>query len=130
MVMTYSRLLPDIHQIVQEHMPPVLHGSTRMKSVFPAPSLVAFRRDKNLRDALVHGKTNKLLKTGIEDCECGILSREPMQDAHIKQRRESTVDRGMLSTLLALASANAWCTLARQRHRSGREWWNIYGTSG
>ena len=54
----------------------------------PAPPLAAFRRDRSLCNTLVHGKTNKLLKTGAEECECGcqicdIIHREPVQDTDL-----------------------------------------------
>ena len=42
-----------------------------MREVFRVPPLVAFRRDRNLCDTLVHGKTNKALKATSKDCEDG-----------------------------------------------------------
>ena len=61
LVLTYSRHLPDIHKIVRRHLH-VLHRSDRMAKVFPIPPIVAYRRDKNLCDFLVRGKTNRALK--------------------------------------------------------------------
>jgi len=37
-----------------------LHASDRMKDAFPEPPLVAYRRDANLEDILVHKKHNKM----------------------------------------------------------------------
>ena len=60
LVLTYSDKLPDIHTMVKQRMP-ILHNSERMKEIFPAPPLVAFRRDKNIKDILVHKKHNNMV---------------------------------------------------------------------
>ena len=73
LVITYSRQLPDVHNIVRKHMP-ILYNSGRLMKAFEKPPLVAYRRDRNLSDILVHGKLNKLMKPrqgkncGREDC--------------------------------------------------------------
>ena len=43
-----------------------------MKTIFKAPPIVAFRRDRNLGDILVHGKHNKVFRTreGNTDTFC------------------------------------------------------------
>ena len=73
LVLTFSRHLPDIHKIVRKHLP-VLHRSDRMTEVFQKPPIVAYRRDKNLADTLVHGKTNKALKQKDSTCSCKICN--------------------------------------------------------
>ncbi|XP_045178135.2 uncharacterized protein LOC123538232 [Mercenaria mercenaria] len=60
-VVTYSRHLPNLHNIVRKHMN-TLHKSERMKHIFSDTPIVAYRRDTNISDLLVHGKTNKVMK--------------------------------------------------------------------
>ena len=60
LVLTYSKLLPDIRNILRKHQA-TLHKSERMREVFDKPPLLAFRRDTNLCDVLVHRKTDKIL---------------------------------------------------------------------
>ncbi|KAH3806716.1 hypothetical protein DPMN_135040 [Dreissena polymorpha] len=56
LVITFSRVLPNVGNILRKHLP-TLRTSDRMKKVFPEPPLAAFRRDCNLEDILVHKKT-------------------------------------------------------------------------
>ncbi|XP_053403160.1 uncharacterized protein LOC128558275 [Mercenaria mercenaria] len=60
-VVTYSRHLPNLHNIVRKHMN-TLHKSERMKHIFSDTPIVAYRRNTNISDLLVHGKTNKVMK--------------------------------------------------------------------
>ena len=62
LVITYSKHLPDIHKISRDHLP-LLHKSSEMQQIFDKPPLVAFKRDRNLTDILVHGKHNKIFKS-------------------------------------------------------------------
>ena len=64
---TYSKSLPDIRGILRKHQD-TLYMSERMQEVFAKPPLLAFRRDKNICDTLVHGKTNRALKTAEKHC--------------------------------------------------------------
>ena len=78
LVLTYSHLLPNIHRIVSKHTR-LLHESERMKQVFREPPIVAFRRDRNLSDTLVHSKTNRSIRNDQDNCKsncemCGIIS--------------------------------------------------------
>ena len=41
----------------------VLYRSERMQQIYHKPPLLALRRDTNISDVLVHGKTNKALRT-------------------------------------------------------------------
>ena len=61
LVITYSKHLPDIQKISRDHLP-LLHKSSEMQGIFDKPPLVAFKRDRNLTDILVHGKHNKIFK--------------------------------------------------------------------
>ena len=58
LVLTDSSLLPNVHESVNKHLH-VLYQSERMEEVFAKPPFVAYRRDINLCDTLIHGKTNK-----------------------------------------------------------------------
>jgi len=59
LVTTFSRGQPNIRNIFLKHLP-ILHASDRMKDALPEPPLVAYRRDANLEDILVHKKHNKM----------------------------------------------------------------------
>ncbi|XP_045208770.2 uncharacterized protein LOC123560670 [Mercenaria mercenaria] len=71
LVLTYSKMLPDIRNILRKHQK-VLYNSERMRTVFQEPPLLAFRRDKNIRDVLVHGKTNRAFRSSPDICSCHI----------------------------------------------------------
>jgi len=58
LVLTFSRAFPNVGGILRRHRPTV-HRSDEMKQVFPEEPLVAFRRDSNLQDILVHMKHNR-----------------------------------------------------------------------
>ena len=71
LVLTYSRLLPDIQKIVHNRFP-ILEKSERMKQVYREPPITSFKRDVNLRDMLVHSKHNKqFMKQTRGTCKCG-----------------------------------------------------------
>jgi len=59
LVTIFSRGLPNVSNISRKHLP-TLHTFDRMKDAFPEPPLVAYRRDANLEDILVHKKHNKM----------------------------------------------------------------------
>ena len=71
-VITYSSSLPDVRGIVQHRMT-ILHRSEKMKTIFPEPSIIAFKRQSNLADMLVHNKTNRDLRQEEDkgSTECG-----------------------------------------------------------
>ena len=60
LVLTYSKGLPHVSEIIKKKMT-VLHKSEKMKKVFIKPPILAFRRDKNLKDILVHKKHNSMI---------------------------------------------------------------------
>ena len=71
LVLTYSKLLPDVRTILRKHQA-TLHKSERIREVFDKPPLLAFRRDKNLCDVLVHRKTDKILGQKEKNCACDV----------------------------------------------------------
>ena len=73
LVLTFSKHLPDIHKTIRKHLP-VPQRSDRMARAFQQPPIVAYRRDKNLADTLVHGKTNKVLKQTDNTCSCRVCN--------------------------------------------------------
>ncbi|KAK3089634.1 hypothetical protein FSP39_005226 [Pinctada imbricata] len=71
LVITYSKNLPDIQRITRNHLS-LLHKSPKMEKIFSDPPIVAFKRDRNLTDILVHGKLNKIFKaTDNSNGRCG-----------------------------------------------------------
>ena len=71
LVITYSKHLPDIQKITRNHMN-LLYKSPKMETIFSDPPIVAFKRDRNLTDILVHGKLNKVFKSRDNSKErCG-----------------------------------------------------------
>ena len=64
----------------------VLYRSDRLKGIFRNPPIVAFKRDMNLSDSLIHGKTNlKAVKVAQISCKpycemCKLLYREEVRD--------------------------------------------------
>ena len=49
---------------------PLLHKSPDMQRIFVEPPLIAYRRDRNLNDILVHGKHNRIFKTREDSDHC------------------------------------------------------------
>ena len=50
--------LPEVGEIVRKNMD-TLYKSEHLKEVFKQPPVLAYRRDRNLGDILVHGKLIK-----------------------------------------------------------------------
>ena len=73
LVMTFSKLLPDIRCILQKHSQ-TLYRSGRLKEVFQELPMLAYRSEKNLCDILVHSKTARLTDTGggEDQCNCRV----------------------------------------------------------
>lgn len=83
LVLTYSKLLPDVNNILKKHQS-TLHKSERMSKVFPIQPIIAFRRDSNLCDTLVHKKTNNSLKQNDKVCGCSLcltIRRDSISDS-------------------------------------------------
>ena len=122
-MLTVSRHLPDIHKIVRKHLP-VLHRSDRMTEVFQKTPIVAYRRDKNLADTLVHGKTNKALKQKDRTCSCKIcnaMHREEIwsstRDAKYKTAENpSCSDRNIVYALICCKSTRLYMWEKQRGH--------------
>ena len=54
-VLTYNPALPSVSKILKKHWK-VMSSDPYLKTVFPAPPMVAYRRAKNLKDKLVKAK--------------------------------------------------------------------------
>lgn len=76
--------LPEVGEIVRKIMD-TLYRPEHLKEVFKQPPMLAFRRDRNLGDMLVHGKLNRVMRqrsgSGFvrcrENCKvCEILEEE------------------------------------------------------
>ncbi|KAJ8036166.1 hypothetical protein HOLleu_20053 [Holothuria leucospilota] len=63
LVTEYHPGLPPFAKFIQKHLP-ILQSTARLKSIFPAPPVVAFSRPPNLRDILVRAKFQD--KTSVE----------------------------------------------------------------
>ena len=82
LVLTFSKLLPDVRAILQKHSK-TLYRSDRMRDVFPDAPLLAFRRDRNLCDTLVHQKTDRSIRNRVKECKCkicDIITRDKISD--------------------------------------------------
>ena len=69
----------------------VLYRSSRMTEVFKEPPIVAFRRDKNVDDTLVNGKTSGALRSTTISCKthcenCRLLFRDEISDTSCQAR--------------------------------------------
>ena len=70
MEVIFSNLLQDMHRVVRKHMDE-LYRSGKMRDISKEPSIVAFRRDRNLCDTIVHSKTDKAVKSTSQTCRDG-----------------------------------------------------------
>ena len=75
-VCTFNPALPSIKTIVQKHWSVMTGQSANLKRVFPQPSLIAYRRPKNLREHLIRAKISSKrkssrLKNGYGPCNEG-----------------------------------------------------------
>jgi len=78
----------------QQHFPkhlPTLHASDRMKDAFSEPPLVAYRRDANLEDILVHKKQQNVL---LEAEQKWTMRRAEMCDLPVQDRGRLVRGRG------------------------------------
>jgi hypothetical protein len=57
LVITYSKALSNIHEILPKNMK-ILYNSEKMKRIIDEPPIVSYKRDKNIKDILVHRKQN------------------------------------------------------------------------
>ena len=75
-VVTFHPALPSVNTIVKKHWSVMTEQSANLKRVFPKPSLIAYRRPKNLREHLIRAKISSKrrssrLKKGYSPCNEG-----------------------------------------------------------
>ena len=58
LVITYSKALPNIHEILKKNMKILYNSEKKMKRIFDEPPIVSYKRDNNIKDILVHRKHN------------------------------------------------------------------------
>ena len=58
LVTTYHPALPSVTNIVRKHHKVMIDENPRLKRCFPKPSIVAYKRSKNIKDILVRAKVN------------------------------------------------------------------------
>ena len=78
LILTYSRFLPDVKNILKRKRY-ILERSDRLRKIFPKNPMTAYKRGRNLKDILVHQKTARAVgaRHGREDCgkDCVICKR-------------------------------------------------------
>ena len=72
--------LPSISKIVRKHWQVMADDDPRLERIFPTPSVVAYKRGKNLRDLLVRAKVCTLRKSnrkkhGYSKCDRGFFNQ-------------------------------------------------------
>ena len=87
-----------------------------MREVFKEPPLVAFKRDRNLCDALVHSKTNKAVKSSSQTCrdgckECQRIVRDEVSNtsgdsSYTPVRNGTCRTRNVIYGIICLRSAS------------------------
>ena len=63
LVTTYHPALPSVTNIVRKHHRVMTDENSRLKRCFPKPSMVAYKRSKNIKDILVRAKINTRRKS-------------------------------------------------------------------
>ena len=63
LITTYHPSLPSISNIVRKHWGVMTNEDPRLRRIFPKPSVVAYKRGKNLRDLLVRAKISTKRKS-------------------------------------------------------------------
>ena len=69
LVVTYHPILPTFKWITRRHLP-TLHTSERLREAFSLPSLIAFRRPRNLRDLLVRATLTAKTRESLGNRPC------------------------------------------------------------
>ena len=70
---TYHPALSSISSIVKKHHRVMVDEDPRMRSCFPKPSVVAYKRPKNLRDLLVKSKFQSLRRSDTAQRRVGFM---------------------------------------------------------
>ena len=92
-VLTYHSALPNVHNILKKRQN-TLFQSQRMQEIFNKTPIVAYRRDTNLQDILIHKKHNKNFFNNGNVCKpCGkncaicpfVTETDHLKDEHGKE---------------------------------------------
>ena len=72
-VTTFHPNMPSIAKIIKKHHKVMCDESSRLKRCFPKPSMIAYRRSKNLRDLLIRAKVppqrnQRRILNGFRNC--------------------------------------------------------------
>lgn len=84
LVIIFSKALPNIHSILRKNLK-ILHQSNRLKKIFSDPPIVAFKRDNNIKDILVHKKHN--LQFYKQTNGCGPCGKNCALCSHINETK-------------------------------------------
>ena len=102
LVVTFSKQLPDISNILRKHHG-ILSNSANLRAAFTQPPIVAYRRDANICDTLIHMKTNRILKKE-KLCSCKVCEKivrsevtsATSEDAHKVETTTRCTDRNII----------------------------------
>lgn len=67
LVLTFTSSHPDVNKILNKHFN-ILEQSERLSKIFTTPPRVVYRRPKNIRNILVHSKTDNRPRVGCRPC--------------------------------------------------------------
>ena len=88
-VLTYHPALPSVSKMVRKHWKVMVDGSTILKRCFPQPSVVAYKRSKNLKDMLIRSKVKNTRAStrnvlGFKPCKtvCAMCLNSPVASSH------------------------------------------------
>ena len=93
-VIHYDPRLPNVNAIVRKHFR-VMTQDPHMKEVFPDPPLIAYRRQRNIREVLIRAKVPPVTKRpkrellGMRRCNRDVYCNYTMVGDHVKSTASS-----------------------------------------
>ena len=93
-VIHYDPRLPNVNAIVKKHFR-VMTQDPHMKAVFPDPPLIAYRRQRNIREVLIRAKVPPVTKRpkrellGMRKCNRDVYCNYTMVGDHVKATASS-----------------------------------------
>ena len=87
LVATYHPALNNLGKVARK-LHPMLTNSEEHREVFPEPSLIAFRRCKNLKDILVRARLNSEGNGGIDKKGCSRCGKSRCQVCNVMSNSE------------------------------------------
>ena len=120
LVVTYHPNLPPLHKLIKKHHSVMIKEDMRLQRCFKEPSIVAFKRSKNLRDLLVRAKVSKGKRStrvvnGFKRCErmCEMCMRS---QNHVKEHTcEKTGESWPISAPMTCLTENVIYRLTCKR---------------